>query len=66
MHACWHTVKRQSLKGGINKKVKNHTKMKKFKIWVFLLMFKEIKGNHKKQAQKEKIMTNTETDLEKN
>lgn len=28
-------------------------------------MFKEIKGNHKKQAQKEKIMTNTETDLEK-
>lgn len=29
-------------------------------------MFKEIKGNHKKQAQKEKIMTNTETDLEKN
>lgn len=29
-------------------------------------MFKEIKGNHKKQAQKKKIMTNTETDLEKN
>lgn len=33
--------------------------MKKFKIWEFLLMFKEIKGNNKKQAQK------NETDLEK-